>query len=355
VGAYNGKHGEVSGLLLTERAGHWKPGVEATPPVNSGGYGFFVLRSVSCASAGNCTAVGAFDNTAVLITEKAGRWWRAAKATAFVGTYLDYSDLYSVSCGSDGSCSAVGYYAPHTCRNCGSVGYPVVLTNRTGKWGHVNAVMPPDANGGGAVLTSVSCTVHWNCSAAGTYNISIDTGVAGAGVLLTEKAGKWLPGIRAVPPKNATHYGYWQGYVSPDGISCSAPGYCVAIGTYSVGGYHFRWTLLTEKAGKWSGGIEPALPSNAKIPVDDSISCASPGNCTVVGTYGDGSGGIYNEGVGQHGVLLTETAGHWAPGVTAPPLAQSIFAVSCASPGNCGAVGADGRGNAVLLNSITPH
>ncbi len=354
VGTFDGtRYGETDGLLLTEKAGHWKTGVTAAVPANSGAYGSFVLHSVSCASAGNCTAVGSFDNAAVLLNEKAGRWGRAVYETAYVGPSLAGSELYSVSCASDGSCSAAGYYALEVGRNDNSVGYPVLLTNRTGKWRHVDVVLPPDANGGGAELTSVSCAPHWNCSAVGSYNISIDTGSAGRGVLLTEKAGKWLPGIHAVPPKNADS-GYWKGYVGLDGISCAGPGACVAIGTYSVGGDHFRWTLLTEKAGTWRPGVEPALPSDAKIPVTDSISCASPGNCTVVGTYSDGSGGIYNEDVGQHGFLLTESGGRWAPGVTAP-LARSIIAVSCASPGNCGAVGTDGRGKGVLLDSTTAH
>ena len=61
----------------------------------------------------------------------------------------------------------------------------------------------------------------------------------------------------------------------------------------------------------WATGVEAPLPANAGENPDahlSSMSCASAGNCTAVGFYVDSSGH------GQ-GLLLTETSGTWATGV----------------------------------------
>src|SRR5262249_15898880 len=142
------------------------------------------------------------------------------------------------------------------------------------------------------------------------------------------------------------------------GISCGAPGACVAIGDYAVEDSPDHGTLLTEGAGKWRRGVEPALPRGAHGHAGtdvSAVSCASAGNSTVAGSY--------NGVVGQSGLLLTEIAGRWARGVRAPQFTDSfgsVVSVSCASPGDCGAVGVgwwnpgDSPSYVVLFDSTTP-
>jgi hypothetical protein len=181
------------------------------------------------------------------------------------------------------------------------------------------------------------------------YDIDVDGNGAPLGVLLTEKAGQWGHGVMARPPKNAGS-GYWGKYVGVTGVACGAPGDCVAVGEYYDGDGIDRSTVLAEKAGKWQRGVEPALPADANGPegaVLFAVSCASRGNCTAVGSYSVGTGGY------GYGLLLTETAGSWARGVRAALAANSVVAVSCASPGNCGAVGSDSLGDGILLDSTT--
>jgi hypothetical protein len=53
--------------------------------------------------------------------------------------------------------------------------------------------------------------------------------------------------------------------------------------------------LITETGGTWAAGVEAALPANAAASNGreaeiSSVSCASPGNCSAVGTYSDSSG-----------------------------------------------------------------
>ncbi|HKD94723.1 MAG TPA: PASTA domain-containing protein [Gaiellaceae bacterium] len=339
VGSYQVAAGGEAGLLLTEKAGRWATGVEAALPANSASHPLVVLDSVSCASAGNCSAVGSYEDNSgpeegLLLTEKAGMWGTGVEAALPENT--DGARLNSVSCASAGNCSAVG--------TSGENG--LLLTERSGKWQTgVEAVLPQNAIPGQPVsLTSISCASAGNCSAVGTYND--DDGskdlTTPRGLLLTEKAGTWRAGVEAVPPANSATGGDYQ--VDVDSVSCGSAGNCVAVGTYNHGPGNIQGLLLTETGGKWRRGLEAALPRNANHPElqeEDvylsSVSCASPGNCTAAGGYTDNS----RE---DRGLLVTETAGRWARGLEAalPSRADSpagLAPVSCASPGRCAAAG----------------
>ncbi len=103
MGTSNGQ-----GLLLTEKDGVWSSAVKAVVPVDAKGKrhgGDFV--SVSCATAGNCTAVG----DSLLVTEKAGKWAPATNVVIPRGDGPPTS-LTSVSCKSAQNCSAVGNTYP---------------------------------------------------------------------------------------------------------------------------------------------------------------------------------------------------------------------------------------------------
>src|SRR5690242_6897127 len=67
-------------------------------------------------------------------------------------------------------------------------------------------------------------------------------------------------------------------------------------------------------AAAWSRGVEINLPANAgsdpHVNLGFTMSCASAGNCTAVGEYTDSSSHV-------EGLLLTETSGVWATGVEA--------------------------------------
>ncbi len=327
VGSYNYSQ---SGLLLTEENGRWVPGV--------GVDGVGALRSVSCASAGNCTAGG---DDGVLVTETAGQWAPPVGVPVSGG---DSNYVSSVSCGSAGSCSAVGSTVIYDGRDS-YAGYGFLLTKTGGTWQQVPVALPPDGPGEGAYLTAVSCASAGNCSAVGQYNVSIDSSSTPEGVLLTEKAGTWRQGVTAQPP---TTNSQWRDIDLSD-ISCSTKSDCVAVGDYyDAKGTHA--TMLTEKAGKWQRGVEAALPRGGHLSTADAVSCYSPGNCTVVGSYG---GNFEPFGAG---LLVTEIAGHWLQGIKAKlgagEAGDSVGAsVSCAAAGRCSVAASTGDGIGILLDS----
>jgi len=355
VGSYSSTEGGEPGLLLTEKAGYWTAH-EAALPANPdpGPFDSYVtLNSVSCASVGNCTAVGYYggsgDGVGLLLTEKRGHWARGVTPPLPSDASGTGVNLSSVSCAADGSCSAVGLYDGNFPSRGDASGKPLLLTNAGGEWHAVKAVMPPDGPGEWAEVSSVSCASGGNCSAIGAYNIGIDSEHGPEGVLLTEKAGEWGRGIKAKTPKNAATSGFWAGYGELTGISCSSPGNCVTVGNYFDDHNRGQGMMVTEKAGEWRRGVRAALPRHVHAGSLYIVSCASPGNCTAAGYYAAPGGHGDAGGV----MFLTETAGRWARGVKAPIWRESlgVFAISCASPGNCGVVGGSHL-NQILVDGL---
>src|SRR5262249_44079140 len=119
--------------------------------------------------------------------------------------------------------------------------------------------------------------------------------------------------------------------------------------------------LLTQTSGHWTAAEAP-LPANARSDLSAdllSVSCASAGNCTAVGAYIDSSNN-------QQGLLLTQTSGNWATGVKAPLPAASAPAPavalrwgSCRAPGSSPArrtsLVRPGRPQGLLLTQTSGH
>jgi len=370
VGSYTDAGGGTDGLLLTETGGKWSTGVEAKLPASAvdAGAGGVVLSSISCASAGNCTAVGQYRVDAgtfqgLLLTETHGTWAAGVEAVLPANARSSYQsvNLTSVSCPSAGNCSAVGSYSDSSPSFQG-----LLLSETAGTWATgVEVSLPADNHGtGNAFLDSVSCASAGNCTAVGYYDAPSPIYTLSRGLLVSEKAGTWVAGLEAPLPANAS-----TDITSSDvdSVSCSSPGDCTAVGVYSDNSDKVEGLLLTETAGSWATGVEAALPANSAktglgssdvfyggslLPLS-SVSCSSPGNCTAVGSYPDNSGNT-------QGLLLTQTAGTWATGAeaalpadaAASPQGVNLASVSCASAGNCAAVGTYGvstGGGAPLL------
>jgi hypothetical protein len=366
VGGYVDSSGNTQGVLMTETAGIWASGVEATLPSDAAANPHVSLDLVSCASAGNCSAVGGYaegsgNGQLLLLTEADGVWEAGVAAVLPANARAGGGGLDAVSCASAGNCGAVGFYADSS-KNL----EPLVLSEEAGRWATgVQAKLPANAatSKQSAPLDSVSCASPGNCSAVGGY---FDKSGNSQALLLNEKAGRWRTGVEAKPPANAAATHKYAGEtVLLLAVSCASAGNCSAVGSYCAVSNCNRFgkgsrssgeqgLLLTEAAGRWTRGVEAKLPKNAirtgPLQYLNSISCDSPGNCSAVGSY-FGSRQKTHLGSRQrtHLVLLTEKAGRWARGVTgalpanaAPSAAQAelgVNSVSCSSAGNCTAAG----------------
>src|SRR5437764_13070525 len=90
-------------------AASWATGVEASLPANAGSIPDVALNSVSCAAAGNCSAVGKYVDSSsnvqgLLLTETAGTWATGIEASLPANAASNpVVFLGSVSCASAGN------------------------------------------------------------------------------------------------------------------------------------------------------------------------------------------------------------------------------------------------------------
>lgn len=215
--------------------------------------------------------------------------------------------LSGVSCSSATSCVAVGDVINGADRQ-------VTLAEH---WnGHVWRVLTtpspgPELN----VLSAVSCPRANRCMAVGYYDS------AGQHQALAEQWNGTGWTTLAVP-----HTGQLSG------VSCTAPGNCVAVGSYlATGGTRLALTAAWNGT-IWSTQTGPIM--GGSLTEFNGVSCASASECIAVGDY--------NTGVATP---LLPLSARWngvswmALTTPAPGGADGLAAVSCPSPSSCMAVG----------------
>ena len=344
VGSYVDGSGGGQGLLVIQSAGVWHTATEAILPTNAASDPRVKLTGVSCASAGNCTAIGSYIDSSghtqgLGLTETSGTWARGVELIhpAFVNVSADPRiSLNGISCAASGDCSAVGTYLNNN-------GHPegMLLTQINGAWGtsparDAEATLPADAAAEPAVsLASVSCGAIGECVAVGSYTNSSGHQ---QGLEIPESSTTWGVGIAALLPAGAAA----NPAVSLTSVSCASAGECAAVGTYNDASNHTLGLLLSESAGTWMTGLPATLPADAAgSPAVSltSVSCPSAGSCDAVGSYNDTAGDL-------QGLMVTESSGSWTSGVapTIPADAGAtvfvqVLSVSCAGAGDCVAVG----------------
>ncbi len=291
--------------MLSESGGAGGVVVQPVLPANAGLGGYGPLSSVSCASPGNCTAVGSYSDSSghrqgLLLTESGGTWGPGVEAALPTDAGSDpEASLSSVACSSPGNCTAVGSYRDGSLNQQG-----LLLTQSAGTWGAgVKAAVPSNASSNPSVaLHSVSCWSPGNCSAVGSYN---DNTGDQNGLLLSQFGGTWAPGQEVTLPANAGK-NLTTGSVLLNSVSCPSAGNCVAVGQYADRDGVHQGLLLTQATGAWEAGVEATLPAatgtygGADL---SSVSCPSASECIAVGTYNDGYGRNYGLLVGSLAVL----------------------------------------------------
>ena len=337
-GSYRGRH-HRQGFVAVERRGVWRRAIEVPGlgALNQGRkvYGTVGVVSVSCASAGNCAIAGDYEDRAgkeqgFVAVEKNGRWGKAIEIPGLGALNKGgYAEVDSVSCGSAGNCAVVGDY-----QDRGKNGQGFVAVEKNGRWGKAIEVPGLGAlnKGGYAEVDSVSCASAGSCAAGGDYE---DRAGMGQGFVAVERHGRWGKAIE-VPGLGALNKGGGAGVSS---VSCASAGSCVAGGGYADRGQNGQGFVAVEKNGRWGKAIDPpglkALNGSSGSPNAevDSVSCASAGNCAAVGTYGEPYG---------TGFVVSENKGVWGKATDVGLIGGRIAganSVSCASAGNCAAGG----------------
>jgi hypothetical protein len=275
-------------FLMNETKGVWGnatqvPGVH-TLEQNNWSY----VTSISCATVGNCAAGGVYsgsgDYQVFVVNEKNGVW---GKATEVPGTAIlnssGYAELNSISCGSAGNCSAGGSYRDGSGRD-----QAFVVSSKSGVWGKAKEV-PGTAvlnTGKLAQVNSVSCAGAKFCAAGGIYTDSSGAEQAFVVSGKIDTTGKWVwsKAIR-VPGTTVSQFSHLAS------IWCSGAASCVAGGDYANADGDEAF-VVNMTSGTWGKAKEvpdaAALGGGASLVT--AISCASAGNCAATGSLGASPG-----------------------------------------------------------------
>ena len=349
VGKFKNSGGTFEAFTMTSTNGVW---ALARPAVFVDGiqhiYSVTDFRSVSCASPGNCTAVGSFRNSegpfdafnieAFTMTSTNGVWTLARPAVFPDGVQpiSPLAQLNSVSCASPGNCTAVGQF-----RNFDNSREAFTMTSTNGQWAAArpavfpNGVQPISPL---AQLNSVSCASAGNCTAVGSFNNMSDWDEA---FTMTSTSGVWEFARPAVFPD-----GVQSEYPEDEfrSVSCSASGNCTAVGSFMTVNNSREAFTMTSINGVWEFARPAEFPDNVESIATNSqlasVSCTTAGNCTTVGSFQMNSGG-------GTAFTMTSTNGIWAlarlaefpNGIETNPPYAAFTSVSCASPGNCTVAG----------------
>jgi hypothetical protein len=220
----------VQALVVTETGGTWGTAEEVpgTDALNSGGYA--EITSVSCAAAGECSAGGEYTDstsgTEAFVVSQTGGTWSTAQEVPGI-QYLNRGGLAvvnSVSCAAAGDCSAVGTYTDANFAN-----QAFYVNESGGTWGPSHSVpytKTLDSGSPGATAVSVSCGAVGDCSLGGHY-FAHTSGIERAFVA-SETGGVW-GAAEQVPGAAVTHKGEFGATQS---VSCPSTGNCAAGGLY---------------------------------------------------------------------------------------------------------------------------
>src|SRR6266487_4683701 len=206
--------------------------------------------------------------------------WRKAIELPGSGALNQGGDAraFSVSCASAGNCAAVGSYTDGSGHQ-----QAFVVSERDGHWRKAIEVPGSGAlnKGGLALAVSVSCPSAGNCAAVGDY---LDGSGHLQAFVVSERDGHWRKAIE-VPGSGALNQGSSAQALS---VSCTSAGNCAAVGCYLDGSGHRQAFVVSERDGHWRKAIE--VPGSGALNKGGeaqalSVSCTSAGNCAAVGSY----------------------------------------------------------------------
>jgi hypothetical protein len=275
------------------------------------------LNGVACTSASACVAVGASYNNEDIEATLAELWngttWTLQTTPSLPGT--DESALNGVSCASSTLCTAVGSSYP-------SAGAEATLAEVWNGVAWTVATTPNPTSANGSALNGVSCTSASACTAAGDYFDSSGTEESLAEVW---RNSTWAVQSTPNPP------GAYES--SLEGLSCTSPSHCTAVGDY----YVTKEDDVT-LAESWNGSAWSVDGSNVppgKRSSLGAVSCTSAVRCTAVGYS-------VNQAFFQVTLVEVWTGSNWAVQASNGPSGNvnaGFDAVSCQSSMSCTAVG----------------
>jgi hypothetical protein len=322
-------------LLLVETNGTWAD-ASTTFPADAIAGSEYQLNGVSCPSDNNCTAVGTYANavgTEALIINEVNGVWTAVNPTplpAGAGPSGAFGEsLFNVSCASPGNCAAVGYYYDQSLS-----AYGLLLdTSVNGTWTNQVVTLPGDAVPGyDYELYAVSCPVAGACVAGGNYDTT-----DGMTALVASQSGSTWTTSAAPLPSDAINDNTPGSTIKA--VHCVAAGSCTVVGSYETASQITLPLIDVFSGGTWSNVIAPT-PSDMVPNVDNQyydVSCSTATNCLAIGGYYNSSGELPMLGVETNGVWSQQPVTLPAGSGPAPGGLEGseLYAATCTQQGEC--------------------
>ncbi len=287
----------------------------------------------------DCVVGGSSGGQAFLLDEVNGVWGSpqlvSGTAPYTIGTPTFYDSLTSsisaISCPSPGECTAAGDYTVSTGPNLriAYAGPGFVTTLSLGTWSAATMLNGVDA------VTDVSCTRSGACTVSGfatTFEIFISYPiVTNTAVADTKTVAGWAPAV-SIP--GLTNLGAKSGWIDSQAssLSCVSPGNCTLGGVdeyapdfdgnpVSLYNAKFYGFVASEVNGSWRAAVE--LKALKDVPY---LACSSVIHCVAA----------------DRGHLDLGNLGRWGASraITVSGHALVIGAVACPTAGHCLAAGA---------------
>ena len=335
--------GDLETLAYASSASTW---TLESPPNPSGAY-TSLLDGISCMSASACVAAGSVAdynsvNSSALAADWNGAGWSLQDPPIPGGAQS--SELGGTSCSSPAACVATGSYV-----DSGGTTETLAETWNGAAWTIQLPVNPAGARSselGGESCSSTGCLPlnYFNydqigipygqsggVSCTGAVCIAVGSFVEGGGntdtLAESWNGSSWTMQAPA-DPAGATNSVL-------NGVSCSSPTACTAVGMSSTDG----GTSFTTLAESWNGAgwtIEATPnPAGATSSELGAVSCSSAAACTAVGSYSGSGGAIMTLAETWNGTSWTIQSTQDPSGATV----SMLSGVSCPAGGNCTAVG----------------
>jgi hypothetical protein len=284
AGEYDGRPDYNHVFLANEVNGHWLGAFELPGTTLLNAEGNDEVGAMSCPSVGNCSAGGQLStslstSTAFIANEVHGTWGRELPVPGVGALAKDGNAIVnSVSCPSAGNCTAVGTY------DVSSVRQGVFVVDEVhGQWRTATELPGTKALTHGYVAQSgsVSCPAVGNCTTGGSYAHRAHDFQA---YVADEVHGVWSNAVEA--PGTATLNTGDTAGIGP--LDCPSVGNCSAGGSYKSASTGYQAFVIDEVHGKWSAA--ESIPGFVALnPGGDggvySLSCSRAGSCVAAGAY----------------------------------------------------------------------
>lgn len=264
------------------------------------------LSRVACSGPRSCTAVGQATQTTdgqgvAIVTDDGGATWSPEPVPAGI------LDVTAVDCLTSGRCTAVGTTAG---------GATALVSAAPGSGWATSGALPPGVAG----ATAISCSDADDCWVTARTAVGADN-IAGAVAVTTDGGAEWAT---VATPKGL-------GYL--DGVSCLE-------GPTSGSGAVPPATTSPTTTSPAAAGAPPTTPTTPTTPAPPAAPApvvgVSGARCTVVGTTATSLDGVRT---GRGVLLTTDNGGATWTSQTVTGSSATLMDVSCASIGNCVAVG----------------